>query len=202
MTKPKSSVAIRATTSSRGKRGGAAASGNPRVTAREQRTVSSDAGVSACIELMTRGHWVSGRSHAEVAKKYGVSPRTVEDWATSASRVIRLAIEGDKESIRARMVATLEDVQRRALAGKSKGELKAAVMAIDSGARLLGLVDGKKRDAPPPEYNALSDEQMLERVERQLIELGELRARLMAKMRIVDMQQPALPAKGPSDGTR
>ncbi|HYE92346.1 MAG TPA: hypothetical protein VEA38_15055 [Terriglobales bacterium] len=110
-------------------------SDEPRVTrARED----SDAGVRRCVELMTTGQWVSGTSHEAVAEEFGVSPRTVESWATSASRVIRIALEGDKEAIRARMVATLETVTSLALGAKTP-DLKAAVSAIDSQAKLLGL---------------------------------------------------------------
>lgn len=89
------------------------------------------------MDLMVAGRWVSGRSHADVAFKHGVSPATVKDWATSASRVIRMAMEGDLEDLRARMVATLEGITADA---REAGELRAAVSAVAEQAKILGLV--------------------------------------------------------------
>lgn len=87
---------------------------------------------------MTSGQWIPGKSHGEVAAKFGVSPATVKDWATSASRVIRLSLEGDLQDIRARMLATLDTVVSRALRKKSP-DLRAAVSAIDTQGKLLGI---------------------------------------------------------------
>lgn len=116
----------------------------------------SDAGVRDCVDLMTAGRWVTGHSNRVIAKKHGVSPATVKNWATSASRIIRASVEPDREDIRARMVATLDTVVARAMRlkkpvymrGDGEGvttlmdapDLRAAVAAIDTQARLLGLV--------------------------------------------------------------
>ena len=51
-------------------------------------------------------------------------------------------------------------------------------------------------------FEALDDAAMLARVEEQLASLGELRSKLMTKMRVVDMQLPALPVKGDDDEGR
>jgi transposase-like protein len=106
---------------------------------------------------------VSGASHEEIAQKHGVSPATVRDWATSASRVLRLAVEADPEDIRARLLTTLEKVVASAMgrtSPKSTGDLysnpdlKAAVSAIAEQAKLLGLVVTKTQEIPLSEDQA------------------------------------------------
>ncbi len=97
----------------------------------------ADAGVQDCLALMTRGQWITGRSHIDVAARHGVSPDTVKAWATSASRIVRFAMEADVEDIRARMVSTLEGVIAEA---RTDGDHKAVVSAVDTQARLLGMM--------------------------------------------------------------
>lgn len=164
----------------------------------------ADKGVEKCIELMTGGQWVTGRSHRAVAEEFGVSPATVKDWATSASRVIRLAIEGDREEIRARMVATLETIIADSLnkhvvdpdgVVMPSPEGRTAVAAVETQAKLLGLVEQKHRvEVNVQQYAKLTDEQMLEHVEAQLERLTELRTKLLAKK-----ATPALPAHTEND---
>lgn len=113
----------------------------------------ADAGVKDIVELMTSGRWVTGASHQAIAAKHHVHPETVKKWATNASRIIRFAIEGDVEEIRARMVSTLENIVSTAMTYErvitdrhgasftvAQPDLKAAVSAIDLQAKLLGLV--------------------------------------------------------------
>ncbi len=124
---------------------------------------------------MTTGRWVAGASHADVALEFGVSPSTVKDWATSASRVIRLAVEGDTQDIRARMLATLDTIVSTAMAKKGVAitrsgrdvetefypapDLKAAVAAIAEQAKLLGLVVQKHDVTTRPNVAHLSREE-------------------------------------------
>lgn len=119
-----------------------------RSATRARGRADADIGVRDCVELMTKGLWVSGRSHQDIAFKHGVSPATVKDWATSASRVIRLACEGDLEDIRARMITTLEGITADA---RSAGEYRAAVSSVETAAKLLGLIVQKHEVAPSPE---------------------------------------------------
>lgn len=159
------------------------------------RRIVSDAGTMRCVELMTSGQWVSGRSHIEVADAFSVSPETVKEWATSASRIIRLCLGDDREAIRARMVSTLEEVQRQALGGK-KPDLKAAVAAVSANAQLLGLVEQRhKVEVKAETYAGLDDGALLERVETQIAELQELRQRLLSKGAVL-----ALPGKDDDHG--
>lgn len=124
--------------------------GKPRTAGRARVREDADAGVRHCLEMMVAGQWISGQSHAEVGKRYAVSPRTVEAWATSASRVLRLTIEGDVEDIRARMLATVDVILARSMGltvdngdGSATGygySAKDALSAIDVKAKLLGLM--------------------------------------------------------------
>lgn len=116
----------------------------------------ADAGVRDCLDLMTSGRWVTGRSHQDVAARHGVHAETVKKWATNASRIIRFAIEGDVEDIRARMVATLDTIVAAAMNATEqhavrtedgietvqlpKADLRNAISAIETQAKLLGLV--------------------------------------------------------------
>lgn len=116
----------------------------------------ADAGVRDCLDLMTAGTWVTGTSHRDIADKHGVHPDTVKKWATNASRIIRFAIEGDAEDIRARMLATLDTIVKKAMTTRDvfttrtgddietrfydAPNLPAAISAIETQAKLLGLV--------------------------------------------------------------
>lgn len=108
----------------------------------------ADEGVRDCIKLMTEGKWISGQSHSDIAFRHHVSPATVKDWATSASRVIRMAVEGDLEDIRARMIATLESITHDARVDR---EHRAAVASVETAAKLLGLIVTKNEVTVPPE---------------------------------------------------
>lgn len=123
---------------------------------------------------MTAGEWVPGLSHEYVARRCGVAPATVKDWATSASRVIRLAVDGDKEDIRTRMLATLDTVIRRAL-GPKRGDLRAAVAAVESQAKLLGLVVQKHDVTNRPSVAHLTREE-------HQAELAKLKAEIDAEL--------------------
>lgn len=166
---------------------------NPAGHAREvvKSAVLADAGISHCIKLMTSGEWVRGRTGATVAEEFGVSPRTVETWAAQANRVILHAIDGDKEGIRARMLATLDHVVATHLAKDGR----TAVAAIAEQAKLLGIVETRhKVEVSVQQYAALTDDQMLEAVESKLVELDALRTKLLAKKAI-----PALPVATEDD---
>lgn len=120
----------------------------PHARARED----ADKGVARCVDLMTSGRWITGRSVDIVAREEGVSPETARRWAANASRIVRASIDGDLDEIRARMLATLDTVvdkalTRTAVAVSKDGsvtayeapDLKAAVSAIDTQGKLLGL---------------------------------------------------------------
>lgn len=173
--------------------GDSKASGEPGATPARTRE-HADQGVKRCIELMTEGRWVTGKSHQEIAAEFMVSPATVKDWATSASRIIRLATEGDREDIRARMLATLDTVVSMAMTKQSVAfsrngsevtselypnpDLKAAVAAIAEQAKLLGLVVQKHDVTTRPSVAHLSREEHEKALEQLEREIAAERARL------------------------
>jgi hypothetical protein len=154
----------------------------------------ADAGVRECMELMVAGRWVAGTSHAELAAKHRVAPTTVKDWATSASRVIRLALEGDKEDIRARMLATLDTVVSKGMqtvkvatigpegARDSKfydaPDLRAVVSAVETQARLLGLITTRHDVTTRPSVAHLSRDEHRAELEKLAAEIAAETARL------------------------
>lgn len=135
----------------------------------------ADEGVRKCVDLMVTGQWVPGASHVALAEEFGVSPVTVKDWATSASRVIRLAVEAPehREAIRSRLVATLDTVLSKALGG-SRPDLKCAVMALAEQGRLLGLVTQKVDVTSKPSVAGLTKDE-------HRAELAKLRAEIDAE---------------------
>jgi len=152
------------------------------------------------MDLMVAGKWVSGRSHEEIAKRHGVSPATVKDWATSASRVIRQLMEGDKDDLRARMLATLETVVEKAMSTRDTfttgvgremvsefydaPDLRAAVGAIDTSAKLLGLNAKTELEVTlrAKQLEELPPDAMLAQVEDRITKLTELRDKLRAEL--------------------
>ena len=104
--------------------------------AKKRTRIDADAGVRDCMELMAAKLWKPGGSHKAVAARHGVSPATVKDWATCASRLIRLYVDADRERWRAKLVATLEMVVSKGM----RGDLRAVVSAVAEEGKLLGLV--------------------------------------------------------------
>lgn len=154
---------------------------------------------------MADGLWVSGKSHADVAAEFGVSPATVKDWATSASRVLRIAVEADKEELRARLVTTLENIVAEAMRTKKAvtvrklvkvgrkrvpstvteymdaPSLQAAVSAVETQGRLLGLISQKLDVTTRPSVAHLSRAEHLAELEKLSAEIAAEQARIAAE---------------------
>lgn len=138
----------------------------------------ADRGVHEIVELMTSGRWVAGAGHADIALRHGVAPATVKDWATSASRVVRLLLEEDREVWRARLVATLECVTAKAVGAKRRPDLRAAVAAIGEQAKILGLVSQRVDVTTRPSVGHLSREEHLAELAKLAAEIAAEQARL------------------------
>ncbi|HET9045107.1 MAG TPA: hypothetical protein VFN70_18255 [Burkholderiales bacterium] len=119
------------------------------------RAGQAEEGTRRCAQMMADGTWTTGTSHDELAKEFGVSPRTVETWAAMASRAIKIAF-GDGEELRARLALQLERHERVAMQRigvTMKGEeypnpdVKAATAAVKTIAELMGLVTQKHEHA-------------------------------------------------------
>lgn len=123
-----------------------------RARAREVDTI-----VAGIVDLMTRGKWVTGRSHQELAQAHGVSVSRVEDWATEAARCLRVMGLVDRESViaqhRAHIAERASRFVRIADAAEDVTEFGPAIAALngwgaenDREARLLGLNAPEKHE--------------------------------------------------------
>lgn len=161
--------------------------------ARRTRANSSDHVVDECLHLMASGRWVRGVTVREVAEQFGITVDRASELASRASTVIRHAVEGDRDDIRARMLATLDTI----ISSHAEKNGKVAVAAIAEQGKLLGLTDSAPRVAVQvnvqQNLGELDDEALLSRVEAQMAKLSELRARLLAKQAHVETTR-ALPA--------
>lgn len=141
------------------------------------------------IVQMTSGQWTT-KSHVALAKEAGVDPVTVRDWSRQASRIIRVAI-GEGEEIRTRLIAHLEDIHQRALDKKGmtrsgdeydNPDLKAAVSAIDSQARLLGLVTEKHEvNITVAQFATLTLEHKIQVLDERIAQLQEAKQLLLTE---------------------
>lgn len=116
---------------------------------------------------MTKGEWVAGKSHQEVATAHGVSPATVKDWATCASRMIRTLAEVDHDQIRARLLVNLERATQLAftrigvtMKGKPypNPDVRGAVAALETQAKILGLITNRHEVTNRPPSTMSRDE--------------------------------------------
>lgn len=129
-------------------------------------TGQADEGVRRCVQLMSDGEWETGVTASLVAAEFGVSARTAESWAATASKVIRHSL-GDPDDLRARIAVMLERHERVAMSrvGVSMAgneypnpDVKAATNALKTMAEVLGLTVQKhahvhvvsQYDALPP----------------------------------------------------
>lgn len=169
----------------------------PRIT-RAREDGQAEAGVKRCADLMVEGLWRSGKSTIELAGEFGVSPRTVETWAQTASRAIRMAM-GDGEAIRGRLAAMLErheavamERQGYTMAGEAypNPDVKAATGAVKALAEVLGVVETKhKVDVTVQTFAQLPPPAMLAKVREQIAELKRLETQLADQVEAI----PALP---------
>lgn len=164
----------------------------------EERTrEDADAGVRRCMDMMLAGEWQPGASHKLVAEEFAVSPTTVKNWATNASRIIRLcADEETREEIRTSMVMTLSRVVQEGFERKvcvmprhrdgspeyvDAPDLKAVVAAIETQAKLLGLVVQKHDVRTRPAVAHLSRDEHRAELERLQGEIAAEVARLASE---------------------
>jgi len=107
-----------------------------------------DHGVDEIVSMMAECKWIPGLSERQLARKYDCSVMNIERWAYQAARVIRKAMSGDLEDIRARMVVSLASIASSALSATRVTDAgvelpapdrRSAIAAIDLQAKLLRL---------------------------------------------------------------
>lgn len=98
--------------------------------------------VARCLDLMASGLWRTGITGTEVAKEFGVSPRTLEADAAEASRMLRSRFSDEELEIKkAQLLATLETATAIAAGQRSARDLRECATAE---LEALGLMPSKK----------------------------------------------------------
>jgi hypothetical protein len=64
-------------------------------------------GVEEIKDLMLEGKWRPGKSHRELAKKYGVQTGTIRSWTAEAGRYLRIVF-GDEDTVREQLLAHID----------------------------------------------------------------------------------------------
>lgn len=131
------------------------------LTLREQR-------VDEVVRMMAQGQWMAGVSHAQLAKKWGVVPGTVEHVALEANRILRRNFRTDAEGRKdatALILQTFEVIRVRAMLAGSAGGLRVALEATEALGRYLGL-------EPPKTIRTLDADDELDRLDDE--QLGEV----------------------------
>jgi hypothetical protein len=110
-----------------------------------------DDAIAAIVGLMLSEEWEPGSSHLAFAKRYGVTVATVRDWASHASRFIRLCA-GNDEEIRDEL---LRNIRRIGSKAEAAGDNRHALAAQELRLRVHGLLERK-----PDATEELTEEQL------------------------------------------
>jgi hypothetical protein len=100
---------------------------------------------------MLKDEWEAGPSHLLFAREFGVTVGTVRNWASDASRFIRLC-EGDEAEIRDELLRGLKRIGRVA---EANGSYRDALGAHELRLRVHGLLERK-----PEPTEELTEEQL------------------------------------------
>lgn len=109
------------------------------------------------VRMMLEREWRPGRSHKQLAKDWGIAPRTVAQRALEASRAIHVANGGLQEFI-CRKMSELDTVIEQAMdcvkLDKEGGtiespDLKAAIAAIRVQGELMGAIGARSSKERP-----------------------------------------------------
>lgn len=101
-------------------------------------TESVDDVVRAIAKKMASGDWFGSVSTQELADELGVKLKTVQDWATDASRLVRLLDDADQiEAMRVSHLARLERISRDA---QETGKFRDATGAIRVASEICGTI--------------------------------------------------------------
>lgn len=136
--------------------------------------------VDEVLGLMQRGEWHAGRSHLELAKKWGVHPGTVEHVAAEANRALRHAFRSDpdvRSEALAEILTTFRTVRLRALANGTVAGLRVAIDAAEAFGRYNGVEPPKNvKLTTQDEFDNLTDDELAVVAEGGVEALRALRA--------------------------
>ena len=103
--------------------------------------------------MMIERIWRPGRSHKQLAKEWGIAPRTVAQRALEASRAIHVANGGLQEFIMRKMIeldTVVEEAMEKTDAdGQPCPDLKAAIAAIRVQGELMGAIGARSSKERP-----------------------------------------------------
>lgn len=110
---------------------GSAGSGRPGSRARATASALRRKRIAEIREMMADFTWIKGVTGPELAAKWGLAPRTVEEYASEASEQIGLAVE-DKDRLAELIEANLVSNARacREIANRAKRSQKSARTAV------------------------------------------------------------------------
>lgn len=96
--------------------------------------------------LMARGEWFTRATALALSEEWGVALSTIKNYAAEASRALRQA-DDDTELAEIR-AATITRLERLSAEAESKGELRTAVRAEETKAKVAGIITSDARNAP------------------------------------------------------
>lgn len=108
-----------------------------------------EARIDEVLKAMAAGEW-NAQKRMSLRDLWAVSLDCVNDYASTASSILRRASEEDRDGIRAQIVAGIESIHTKAL---SIGELKIALDALIGKAKVLGMLETtvQHKGLPDPE---------------------------------------------------
>ena len=140
--------------------------------------------ITVIADLMRTLAWRRGVSNRELATRWGVSIDAVNDYATTASHVVRSEV-CNPEEVSHTVATTLAENLRRASDAAEYGDV---AKIADVWTRIVGARAPEKIEHT--HYAAMQGPQMLEALDAQIAKLQQARAMLLARMPVVQ----ALPA--------
>lgn len=107
---------------------------------------AADERVAHIKGLMARGEWFTRASALALSEEWGCALSTIKNYAAEASRALRQAT--DDEEIAEIKAATITRLERLSAHAEERGELRTAVRAEETKAKVAGLIAGDARNAP------------------------------------------------------
>lgn len=135
--------------------------------------------VTVIADLMRSLSWRRGVTNRELASKWNVSLDAVNDYAATASHVVRSEVTNPEE-VSGTVATTLAENLRRASDAAEFGDV---AKIADVWTRIVGARAPEKVEHTV--YAAMQPPQMLEHVQAQIRKLQAVEARLLAQLNVV-----------------
>lgn len=149
----------------------------------EQVTAIREQRIDVIVDRMSRGEWYGSRSHRELAVEWSCGVASVQDYASTASAIVRRCIRPeDAEALRLQLFASLQEALRLAqtrqgytMAGEAYAnpDVKGMVSACGEMAKLLSLTTAKVEVTATP-YAQLSHDEKVAKLRASLPEIQRI----------------------------